>query len=52
MNAGQHVYNAPTIAFDVDEGELQVAEGKVDYGVVHDKVVSIDVGPSANDGLA
>jgi hypothetical protein len=52
VNAGLHVYNAPIIAFDVGEDALQMPEGEVDHAVVHDKVVSIDVGPNPNDGLA
>jgi len=41
-NAGDQVYNAPAIAYDVSADKLHYAEGKVDYSVVHDKVVSID----------
>lgn len=43
-NAGGHVYNAPIIAFGVNESKLAAAAkaGKVDYTIVHDKVLSID----------
>jgi hypothetical protein len=41
-NAGGEIYNAPIIAFDVAADKLKYAAGKVDYGVVHDKVVSIE----------
>lgn len=31
-NAGNHVYNAPMIAFDVDEEDLDFCEGGAPYG--------------------
>ena len=41
-NAGNHIYNAPVIAFGASEKTLQAfCEGSPDYSVVHDKVVSI-----------
>ena len=41
-NAGGHVYNAPTIASDVDADTLnQFCDGSPDYSLVHDKVLSI-----------
>ena len=41
-NAGQHIYNAPIVAFDVNAAALQrYCSGKPDVSVVHDKVVSI-----------
>ena len=41
-NAGNHVYNAPMMAFDVDAETLdQFCEGDADHSIVHDKVVSI-----------
>jgi hypothetical protein len=41
-NAGAHIYNAPIIAFDVDESKLAAfCNGTPDYSVVHDKVVHI-----------
>ena len=41
-NSGGHVYNAPMIAFDVDEAQLNFPQGNPDYRVVHDAVVAID----------
>lgn len=41
-NAGGHIYNAPVIAFDVDEQQLSFPNGKPDYSIVEDKVVGID----------
>jgi len=41
-NAGGHFYNAPMIAFDVDAEQLSFPNGKPDYSIVEDKVVSID----------
>ena len=39
---GNYVYNAPMLAFNVDEATLNgYCEGSVDHNVVHDKVVSI-----------
>lgn len=40
-NAGGEVYNAPVIAYDVPAERLEMAAGKVDHRVVHDKVVAI-----------
>lgn len=41
-NAGAHIYNAPIIAFDVEESKLAAfCNGTPDYSVVHDKVVHI-----------
>ena len=42
VNAGGHIYNAPMIAFDVDAKQLMFPNSKPDYGIVEDKVVSID----------
>jgi hypothetical protein len=44
-NAAGQIYNAPVIAFDVAADKLKYAAGKVDFSVVHDKVVSIDATP-------
>ena len=41
INAGGHIYNAPMIAFDVDEDDLNFCDGNVDHSIVHDRVVSI-----------
>jgi hypothetical protein len=40
-NVGEHVYNAPVIAFGVEAEEISFGAGNVDYALVHDKVVSI-----------
>jgi len=41
-NAGGHVYDAPTVAFNVTEAQLEAfCDGDPDYSLVHDKVVSI-----------
>jgi hypothetical protein len=40
-NAGEHVYNAPVVAFDVSEEEISFCDGSSDYNLVHDKVVRI-----------
>jgi len=41
-NAGGHVYNAPMVAFNVDETQIDFCDGmNVDYSLVHDKVVAI-----------
>jgi hypothetical protein len=45
-NAAGQIYNAPVIAFDVAPDKLKYAAGKVDYSVVHDKVVSIEATPA------
>ncbi len=42
VNAGEHIYNAPMIAFNVDASQLSFPNGKPDYSIVEDKVVSID----------
>jgi hypothetical protein len=42
VNAGGHIYNAPIIAYNVEDSELEAfCNGNPDYSVVHDKVVSI-----------
>jgi hypothetical protein len=40
-NAGGHVYNAPMVAFDVDEAQLDFCNGNVDHTLLHDKVTAI-----------
>jgi hypothetical protein len=40
-NAGDHVYNAPVVAFGVEAAQISFGAGDVDYALVHDKVVSI-----------
>jgi hypothetical protein len=41
-NAGEHVYNAPVVAFGVEAEEIHFPDGGVDYSKVHDSVVAID----------
>jgi hypothetical protein len=41
INAGDHVYNAPMIAYDVAAEDISFCDGDVDYSLVHDKVVRI-----------
>jgi len=41
-NAGNVVYNAPMVAFDVDASQINFPSGNVDYSKVHDQVVAID----------
>ena len=39
---GDHVYNAPMVAFNVSDAALnQFCDGNADHGIVHDKVISI-----------
>jgi hypothetical protein len=38
---GLPVYNAPIVAFDVDDEEISFCDGNPDYSKVHDKVVRI-----------
>jgi hypothetical protein len=41
-NAGNHIYNAPAVAFDVSAKQLNsFCNGNADYRLVHDKVVKI-----------
>lgn len=41
-NAGEHIYNAPVVAYDVSAEKLnQFCESNPDYSVVHDKVLKI-----------
>jgi len=47
-NAGNHIYNAPVIAFNVSGDQISFCEGNPDYSLVHDKVVSIC--PDGNGG--
>ena len=41
-NAGNVIYNAPMVAFNVDASEINFPNGNVDYSKVHDQVVAID----------
>ena len=39
---GEHIYNAPMLAFNASEATLNaMCDGNVDHSIVHDKVVSI-----------
>jgi len=42
LNAGGVIYNAPIVAFGVDETQINFPNGGVDYSKVHDEVVAID----------
>ncbi len=42
VNAGGHIYNAPTVAFNVSEDVLnKFCGGNVDHDIIHDKVTKI-----------
>jgi len=41
-NSGGHIYNAPTIAFNVSADQISFPNGNPDYSLVHDEVVAID----------
>ena len=41
QNAGNHIYNAPVLAYGVEASEISFCEGDPDYRLVHDKVMSI-----------
>ena len=41
-NAGNHIYNAPVIAFGVARNKIHFPNGKPDYSLVSDQVLSID----------
>ena len=40
-NAGNQIYNAPVVAFDVGADKLNHCQGGVDHRLVHDKVLKI-----------
>jgi len=40
-NADGFIYNAPVVAFGVEADKLAFCEGKVDYNLVHDRVLKI-----------
>ena len=42
VNAGDVIYNAPIVAFDVNANDISFPNGNVDYSKVHDQVVAID----------
>jgi hypothetical protein len=39
VNSGNHIYNAPIVAFGADAAQLDFCAGNLDYSLVHDKVV-------------
>lgn len=41
VNAGNHIYNAPMVAFGVDASQIDFCNGNVDHSLVHDKVTAI-----------
>lgn len=41
-NAGGIMFNAPIVAFGVEDNEIRFPDGNVDYTKVHDEVVAID----------
>ena len=41
QNAGNHIYNAPIVAYGVGAEQLEFCDGNPDYAIVHDKVLSI-----------
>lgn len=49
-NAGNHIYNAPVVAFGVNADQINFCDGKVDYSVVHDRVTKICPQGGANGG--
>ncbi len=42
LNAGGIFYNAPIVAYGVDESQINFPNGHVDYSKVHDQVLAID----------
>jgi len=40
-NGGGHIYNAPTVAYNVTADQINFCDGGVDHSILHDKVVSI-----------
>jgi hypothetical protein len=41
QNAGDTIYNAPIVAYNVSASQIEFPKGNPDYRLVHDKVVSI-----------
>jgi len=41
QNAGNQIYNAPIVAYDVEAKDISFCNGNPDHGLVHDKVVKI-----------
>ncbi len=41
QNAGNHIYNAPILAYGVEAEAISFCEGSPDYSLIHDKVLKI-----------
>lgn len=41
QNAGNHIYNAPVVAFDVPAADIRFCDGSPDYSLVADRVLKI-----------
>ena len=41
QNAGNHIYNAPIVAFGVEASQISFCDGKPDHRLVHDRVIKI-----------
>ena len=41
QNAGNHIYNAPVLAYGVEADAIGFCDGNPDYSLVHDKVLKI-----------
>jgi len=41
-NAGNHIYSAPIVAFDVSAQKINFPNGGVDHAIMHDKVIKCD----------
>lgn len=41
QNAGNHIYNAPVVAYGVEADAINFCDGDPDYSIVHDKVLKI-----------
>jgi hypothetical protein len=41
QNAGNFIWNAPIVAFNVEASQISFCDGNPDYSLVHDKVVKI-----------
>ncbi len=41
QNAGNQIYNAPIVAYDVEAKDISFCDGNPDHSLVHDKVVKI-----------
>ena len=41
QNAGNHIYNAPVLAYGVEANAINFCDGNPDYSLVHDKVLKI-----------